>query len=290
MAEQKLVLLPYYKELTPQQQKGVDGMLAKLKGTEYENGKYETEELLRFLQAREYDVDKAFTMFTNTLKWRQEYKPWEIDNAVREKEAAKGYSVMTPFVTKQGWRVIVTFLAFYDPNNRDIREVERFLIDRVNKLNSEMEPGKDRKILMIVERIGATWKNVDRAYFKQVIPLIASHFPEQLGCGIILRANWLVQIVFNFVKHFVEKRTIDKIRIVGNDPTKMKEILLEFFDEDELWDFWGGKKKFRPDNYDAILSLLGKHDDDVHDKERAEFESSIAKDLSSLENQDQADG
>jgi len=286
MAEQKLVVIPYYREMKPQEQKGVDEFLEKLKGSEYGNGTYDTADLLRFLRAREFNLDKAFTMFTNTLKWRESYKPGEIDQAVFDKEKAKGYSVITPFVTKQGWRVAVTFLAFYDPNNRDIKEVERFMVSRVENLTREMEPGKDKGILMVMERLGASWKNVDRSYFKQVLPLIANHYPEVLGCGLVMRTNWLTQLIFNFGKHFVEKRTSDKIRMIGSDPTKIREVLLEYFDADELWEFWGGKKQWKPDNYDAILSLLGKNaEDDAQEKERAELE--MAKDLAS---QEEADG
>jgi len=77
--------------------------------------------------------------------------------------------------------------------------------------------------------------------------------------------------------------------LIGGDTAKIKETLLEFFDEDELWEFWGGKKKWEPENQ-RYLSLLGKKDDD--DARKQQIESEVASQMKQLDikDEEQADG
>ena len=41
------------------------------KDVEYDEDKYDTKTLVRFLRARKLDIEKAYTMFTEFLSWRE---------------------------------------------------------------------------------------------------------------------------------------------------------------------------------------------------------------------------
>jgi len=212
----------------------------------------------------------------------------EIDPAILEKEESKGWSVVTPFITKQGTPAVLINWAFYDPSNRDINEIARLTMYRAHKIMRDYPPGKDKKYLLIFDPIGSSWKNFDRLYWKTIGPLAAENLPETLLCSVVVRANWAIQLAFKFAKHFIDPHTVKKVRIVPNDPVKIKEALLEFFDEDELWDFWGGKKQWKPKNYGALMSFVGKKNDD--EQEQSEIEKNMAKEINELEQQEQTDG
>jgi len=285
MADQKEIE-PYYRELTAQEKKGVDGLLEKLKGTAFENDSLTTADLLRFLRARNYDLNKSFPMLTEHLKWRKEYKPEECDPKIWEEESAKGYYMITPFKTKQGWPVVLFWIGLYDSAS-DIQRVAKFVLKSVEQCMNNGTP--DKMNLLVFDRLGASWRNLDNSYYKYVVPLVEKNYPETMGCSVVVRTNWALQLVYKIAKNFIDKKTQQKIRLIGGDTAKIKETLLEFFDEDELWEFWGGKKKWEPENQ-RYLSLLGKKDDD--DARKQQIESEVASQMKQLDikDEEQADG
>jgi len=261
MAEQ-LDIIPYCRELTEQEKKGVDGMLHKMKTHSIiPESSLEVADLLRFLRARDFDLEKAFTMYSNYLKWKAEYKPWQIDDAIQKHEEAKGYSIHAPFITKQGQQVVVMFWGLYDASNRNVDHVVRFTMHEVHKILESVPRGQDKQHIMIFEMTGAGWKNFDIHYWKAMGPMASENLPETLSHCVVLRASWLIQLAHNMVKPFVDKKTMGKVRLVGSDASKIKDTLHEFFHEDQLWDFWGGKNEWRPHNYSALMKLAGRKED-----------------------------
>jgi len=266
--------IPYYRPLTDQEAQGVAGLRQKLASSEFPEAQKDTARLIKFLRARDYDLEKAYEQLINCLKWRREFKPEQIKEEDIKNQLSSGKVFWLPIKDKQGRPVMVFFGGLHDPNC-NLEELKKYVVYIIESEYSKATPGSDWQYLLIYDRVGFTRSNFDKDGLRDVTVMLSNYYPEILGEVLIANTNWLFWIIFEIVKIFFDAKTKQKMKILGND---IKSDLLKYFDEDSLWSFYGGKFKwqFQITNY---LKLAGVPEEKPSEEE-AQKTKQLAEDFS----------
>jgi hypothetical protein len=241
--------------LTDQEAKGVAGLRNKLAASDWAGSPLvkDTSRLVKFLRARDYDVDKAYDQFVTMLKWRKEYKPEDITEEEVKRYADLGSSMWLPMRDKLGREVLLIFGGLHIPAQTTHEETFRFVVRSVEQRYKAAPPGSDWQILVINDRLGFTRQNFDREALGNLIKILSQYYPEIVGDILVLRVNWLFWVLWKIVSIFFDPKMTSKITIGGSDA---KADVLKFFDEQNLWSFYGGPQKWQAPNTN-YLKLAG---------------------------------
>ena len=221
----------------------------------------------RFCQARQYNVDKALEMFSNHMAFR---KKWQLD----ELEDTREFGRIQQFVYESKFPMKPAIKAAYPSVHHKVDKQGRIIfIDRVGKLDMAAlsRAATDEQLLrlfvwdfeasmqfrlpastmacgryisqgvVIVDLLGAKISNFDhaqRTWLRQVSAISQDNYPEMLGRLFVINAPVTFTIVWKFIRPLLDKRTRDKVSILGSSYTSE---LLEHIDVEDLPTFLGGK-------------------------------------------------
>ena len=121
------------------------------------------------------------------------------------------------------------------------------------------------QIVVIYDRRGFNKKNYDKRSMeamKKLVPILQDYYPERLGIYFVVGANWFFKAMFSVVKTFMNKKTVDKVKLLGQD----KE-LFSYFNEDELITDYGGKSQIAKPETERLKEAVGDADDAEDDEE-----------------------
>lgn len=123
----------------------------------------------------------------------------------------------------------------------------------MRKKKKEVPPGSDWEYVLLHDRLGAGKENFDKEGIKAIFGTLATNYPETISEILMCNTNWIFWLFYHIAKLFIDPKTAQKIRILSNDT---KKELLAYFDEKDLWHFYGGKMKW---DYQvtAYYKLLG---------------------------------
>lgn len=210
--------------------------------------------LLRFLKARKFDLEKTKNMWTDMLKWREEFGVDTIEEDFEYtelEEVRKYYPQGHHGVDKEGRPVYIERLGKVEPAKlMQVTTVERYLkyhiLEFERSLNRKFPAcsvARKRHIdssTTILDVAGLGLKNVSKSARELVLrihKIDADNYPETLHHMFIVNAGPGFRILWNSMKSFLDPKTTAKISVLGN---KFQSKLLEVIDESELPDFLGG--------------------------------------------------
>ena len=81
---------------------------------------------------------------------------------------------------------------------------------------------------------------------------LGDHYSERLATAIILNLPWHLNVIWNFLKHFLAKQTVDKFVFVSGNNTKQKNILNKYINDENLITNYFGKSEYKYD-YDTLV-------------------------------------
>jgi len=229
----------YHRELNADEKKLVDGMRAKLKESEHKEDHkgQDVGELLRFLKARDFDLDKAFDMYSTHLKWKGEYKPQEIDTTKIQREIATGKFRVMP-EDKNGNVTFVIRAVKHIPGVVPLDDTIRYGVYMVEQALKMLPKGKEQ-LNVVYDRTGFTRKNFDRALISQFAHVMEANYPERIGKILIYASDWLFNLLWKIVKPFMPTATVKKVSILNT--SDLHGEMLKLYDEENLWYRMGGK-------------------------------------------------
>jgi hypothetical protein len=244
----------YHRELTKQETEGVLAMKALCEKHEFKNAGKDVGELLRFLRAREFKIADAWTMYETHIKWRESYKPESITPEQIPNEIKLGKVCLLP-PDKLGRPSMVLLAAKHLPGvvpfDETVRYITYMLEMTIKNLPSEVE-----QIVFIYDRTDFERKNFDLDLIKAIAAIVEANYPERVGNVLILKPNWLFNLLFALVKPFVPNETEKKIKVIESPVTKE---LLKYYNEENLWERWGGK--YTDGGLDSGLGRFTENDD-----------------------------
>jgi hypothetical protein len=230
--------------------------------------------LLRFLRARKFNVNDAFNMIKEDVKWRCEENRLNLRQETAEEVLGCNVGEL--------YKYFPTWIQGKDKQLRPVsyRQFGRFEIWNVLKITTmqrlirfhawETEQAlrfmhnQSRKIQYNIETfvlvIDAAGWNMGLAtrdafqFIKGMAVTDSDHYPERLGTMIIINAPTALAFAWGVVQGFLDPVTKAKVRIIGSNQADWLPILLEYIDQNEIPEQYGG---FSPDPTpeDAIKNM-----------------------------------
>ncbi|KXS09405.1 CRAL/TRIO domain-containing protein [Gonapodya prolifera JEL478] len=250
-------------DLSPEQETGLSTLIAKLTNDLPQSGlndddldlwevsvkdlskptKAQKVVLLKFLRAREFDIDKSKDMLLATLKWRKEYNMKGLlsetfDPAFHQAGYLFGKDRKGHPVTYNTYGQLNYDVIFKGGVDTFIRWRIQLMEKAVALL--DFENGIER-VTQVHDYSGVSFfgMNADvRAASKVIIEKFQDNYPEFLERKFFLHIPTLMEWIFGVLSRLSSARTLAKFSMVG--PGSVRSTLLQFIAPTELPAVYGG--------------------------------------------------
>lgn len=211
--------------------------------------------LTRFLIARSMDTDKAAKMIVQWQKWRDALVPsgFIADSEIQDELGAK--KIYLQGLSEKGFPIMVVKGSKHFPSKDQI-QFKKFVAHILDKTIASSFKGReigDEKLVGILDLKDITYKNVDARALVTGFQFLQAYYPERLAkCYIVHMPRFFVSI-WRMVSYFLEKATLEKIKIVTNEEERREFI--QDIGEGTLPEVYGGRAKLVPIQ-DVVLTPL----------------------------------
>lgn len=210
---------------------------------------------VRFLRARDLNVNAAEAMLRNHIEWR---KKMQIDTILTDytpKEVVKNYLIFdTMGIDKEGSPILYFNVGALDSRGL-LKSVRK--IDVVKTIVQKLE----RNVVMMAKESFKRGKYIDKwtmvlnfenlpfsvathketlEVIGQLITMYEAHYPERLKVAYFINSSIFFTIAFEVVKRFLSEATYKKINFFGKEG--FTEALLKVIDPEVLPAFLGGNR------------------------------------------------
>mmetsp|Transcript_14059 Transcript_14059/g.16009 ORF Transcript_14059/g.16009 Transcript_14059/m.16009 type:complete len:270 (-) Transcript_14059:102-911(-) len=197
--------------------------------------------LLRFLQQKQFNVDKATKLLEKHLSWRNDFMPSQL--TVKDVEAPLGSGIVRRAgLSKEGSPVVFIDVGNFYPKKlyKDSDEFVKlcafFFEFNIRKLNPGVYHG-----VIIFDLKGFNYSEhgskLSMSLVRILIQIIQEQYPQRMRKIYITNPPFLFNALWNVLKVIIEKDLKEKIVVV-----KKMDMLKELIDEDVLETRFGGKR------------------------------------------------
>ncbi|KAG6520514.1 hypothetical protein ZIOFF_017570 [Zingiber officinale] len=213
--------------------------------------------LARYLEARNWNVDKAKKMLQDTLKWRATYKPEEIrwHEIAREGETGKVYRA--DFHDRDGRTVLVLRPGKQNTSSQDnqLRHLVYLLENAIINLSEDQ-----KQMIWLIDFTGWSLTNsVPIRTARETAHILQSHYPERLGAAYLYNPPRIFETFWKIVKYFLDPKTFQKVKFVYLKNEESVTLFTKNFEPEVLPEDYGGKSKTQY-NYEEFSKLMMKDD------------------------------
>ncbi|PWA96082.1 CRAL-TRIO lipid binding domain, GOLD domain-containing protein [Artemisia annua] len=209
--------------------------------------------LLKFLQARDFKVQEAFTMFKDTLQWRESFKIESLMNDETFDDVSTDFEkvVFNHGFDKQGHPVCYNVYGEFDDKDlykktfsdgekrlRFLRWRIQFLEKSVRKL--DFEHGGVNSIFQIsdLKNSPGPAKRELRLATQQALQLLQDNYPEFVAKQVFINVPWWYMAFYTMISPFMTQRT--KSKFVFATPGKTPETLFKYVSPEHVPIQYGG--------------------------------------------------
>ncbi|CAG8446752.1 11144_t:CDS:2 [Diversispora eburnea] len=201
--------------------------------------------LVKFLRARNLDVNQAKEMLTKSLKWRIKF---QTDSILTETFPESIFKKVGFIHKTDKQNRPVTYNLYGGIDNQEVfGNLERFLRWRIQLMEKGVQlvdfvnldqiiQVHDYKLVSFTS-YDATVKTAS----KNVTQILQDNYPEFLAVKFFINTPWWGDYVFKFISIFLSEQT--KKKFIVTSSSGVKDHLSSFIDEDNLPTFYGGKSK-----------------------------------------------
>ena len=243
-------------ELTPEQQEAFSTMLQRVESLpadqkealNYFAAKFTMEAtLLRFLRAREYDLEQSYNMLVECLKWRTSFQGNGVQNLntdsfMNELNTGKAFYHGKD---KEGRPICYILVRLHDHKESEQEEVQRLVVHLMEKGAQLLTPPLMR-CSCVFDLSDLHMKNLDLKAAKFIMEMLEKYYPESLGVALIVNAPWIFHGFWSACSVWLPKNTSEKIKFVSSDEMK------NFIDPDQLLVAYGGNDPYEFDTKDML--------------------------------------
>ena len=209
--------------------------------------------LLKFCRARKFDLEKAIKMFKKFLSWRKENEVDEIENLYLKefddilkyyphgyhKVDKQGHPIYYQIISKLNTEKLFSIISSENLLKYFIQTYEitmKYKFKACSKAKGELI--EESCVILDIEGIGITdLFGKTRNFLNMATNLGQDYYPCNLAKMFLINTSKFFGVVYDIVKGLIDKKTREKIEILGND---YKEKLLEYIDPENLPTFLGG--------------------------------------------------
>ncbi|KAG6620655.1 hypothetical protein I3842_Q055600 [Carya illinoinensis] len=213
--------------------------------------------LRRYLEARNWNVDKAKKMLEETLKWRSTYKPEEIRWHEVAHEGETGKVSRADFHDRDGRTVLIMRPGMQNtPSGEDnVRHLVYLLENSILNL-----PESQEQMSWLIDFTGFSLNtNVTVKTARDIIYVLQNHYPERLAVVFLYSPPRIFQAFWKAVKYFVDPKTSQKVKFVYPKIKDSIELMKTFFDIENLPSEFGGKATLKYD-HEEFSRLMAQDD------------------------------
>ncbi|XP_047327929.1 phosphatidylinositol transfer protein 3 [Impatiens glandulifera] len=218
--------------------------------------KYCSDECLRrYLEARNWNVEKTKKMLEDTLQWRSTYKPEEIiwDEVAIESETGKAFRAN--FHDRHGRTVLIMKPGLQNTKSIDnqIRHLVYLMENAILNLPKEQE-----QMAWLIDYTGWSMStSVPIKSARDTVHILQNHYPERLAVAFLYNPPRIFQAFWKIVKYFLDTKTFNKVKFVYPKDKESVELMSSYFDIDNLPTEFGGKATLNYDHneFSKMMSL-----------------------------------
>ncbi|GLT80010.1 hypothetical protein SLA2020_514730 [Shorea laevis] len=213
--------------------------------------------LRRYLEARNWNVDKAKNMLEETLEWRSTFKPEEIRWHEVAHEGETGKVSRANFHDRQGRTVLIMRPGMQ--NTRSAEDNIRHLVYLLENAILNLAEGQEQ-MSWLIDFTGfslSTYVPVKTA--RDIIYILQNHYPERLAIAFLYNPPRIFEAFWKAVRYFLDPRTAQKVKFVYPKNKESVELMSSFFDVENLPAEFGGKATLKYDHEE--FSRLMEQDD-----------------------------
>jgi hypothetical protein len=250
----------YWPNLSNKQVQAVNDLKAKVESMELDLGDDACEthlRLLRFMRARNFDVQKAYKMLEEDLDWRKKNSDWLcLQNAeeVLEADPNRIYKLFPTWFQgfdKEQRPVSWKCFGRFDLTIFDICDVDHLLHFHVWETEQLLAKAAQRSIEMnanietfVVVIDAEGWKlslttSKTLSFIKGMASVDSSYYPERLGALCVINAPMVLSILWRTISPWLDEVTKKKIKICSSKDQWVPE-LQALMDEDQIPEKYGG--------------------------------------------------
>ncbi|CAN1225284.1 Phosphatidylinositol transfer protein 3, partial [Linum perenne] len=234
----------------------VNGLRAALGSLSGRSSKYCTDACLRrYLEARNWNVDKATKMLQETLKWRAIYKPEETrwHEIAHEGETGKVYRAN--FRDRVGRTVLIMRPGMQNTNCAEDNIRHLFYLIENSILNL---PEGQEQMSWLIDFTGFSLNtSVSIRTAREIINILQNHYPERLAISFLYSPPRFFEAFWKAIKYFMDPKTSQKVKFVYPNKKESVEIMSSLFDADNLPKEFGGKATLHYDHeeFSRLMAL-----------------------------------
>ncbi|KAA8498150.1 Patellin-6 [Porphyridium purpureum] len=199
--------------------------------------------LLKFLRAREFDVDAAWNMLEKSMRWRHEFGADKVADDLTNPEFAadmRGFGCVFGR-DREANPVTWNFYGAMDPNAE--LDIETFIRWRValhetamRMLDFSAPDGREPRISQVHDYENASMSAAGnmRAASKRIIAIFQDNYPELLAVKLFCNVPRVMSGLFAIMTAFTSGRTSRKFRMVSHGTTAT--AILELVEPDQCVD------------------------------------------------------
>ncbi|CAL9083846.1 unnamed protein product [Musa textilis] len=196
--------------------------------------------LRRYLEARNWNVDKSKKMLEETLKWRSTYKPEEIrwHEVATESETGKLYRAN--FHDREGRTIIVMKPAKQNTSSHDnqLRHLVYVLENAILSFPEDQE-----QMVCLIDFTGWSLSNSPIRTAQETANILQCHYPERLAVGFLYNPPRIFETFWKVLKYFLDPKTFLKAKFIYPKNKESMELLHKHFDLDVLPVEFGGRNQ-----------------------------------------------
>jgi len=216
--------------------------------------------LLRYLRARDYNIDKAYKMIIDSVTWRRTFKPETIKFSEVEPIARTG-CVYVSGKDKMGRPLIYARPYRDDLATGPVDTPTKFkhLVYWVEKGFTEMDKSKGVEgFTLITDYKNFGRRHMDTKTNMEVLHYLNNQCPERMGKTFFLDPPFLFWVGWKIISPFLSQATMNKVNFIKSTTVNGKRTfpdMLKYIDEEVLEAEFGGKNNYQY-NYDEYIKTI----------------------------------
>ncbi|ODN04853.1 SEC14-like protein 4 [Orchesella cincta] len=222
--------------------------------------------LIRWIRAREMDLDKAEDMLRKAMQYRKDNKIDDILKAGLDPELCEKFPYNLDGFDREG-RPVLTMpfgswdvRSFIEANGPDkfvlylnqmlenvSAAIKRCTFTKEKEISlNENEDQPCVQFVIVSDMTGYSFRQLANMKavqsILQMVSTYEAYYPETMGACIVINAPTVFSVLFGMMKPLMSGRTVEKIKIFSSNKDQWLPAVLEVVDPSEIREQFGGVK------------------------------------------------
>nr|BAJ96985.1 predicted protein [Hordeum vulgare subsp. vulgare] len=210
--------------------------------------------LIRYLEARNWNVDKSRKMLEESLKWRAAKRPEDICWPDVSVEAETGKMYRSTFTDRGGRTVVVLRPAKQNTSSHEGQL--QYLIYTLENAVLSLPESQD-KMVWLIDFTG--WTLAHATPFKTArdsMNVLQNHYPERLSIAFLFNPPKVFEASFKALKVLVDPKSVKKLNFVYKENMESMKTMYKHIDPEVLPVEFGGNNNvvYNHEDYSKLMT------------------------------------